>query len=56
MLTVVDATGKPLDSQPQLTSPDGATFYASYAGGNKTGNMVQLQYYKPPSAKPPSIA
>ena len=43
---VVDANGKPVESQPQLTSPDGATFYASYAGGYKTGDMVQLQAYK----------
>ncbi len=50
-MIVVDATGKPLTSQPSITSPDGATFYASYAGGYKTGDMVQLQYYKPPSNK-----
>jgi hypothetical protein len=48
---LVDHLGKPVDSPPAVTTPDGTKWYASYSGGWDTGNVVELQYCKPPSGK-----
>jgi hypothetical protein len=50
--TVVDANGKPLDSPPLIqiisNAKGGTAYLASYPGSQGT----ELEYYKPPSAKP----
>lgn len=43
-LTVVDANGKPVDSPPILTSPDGQTYGAYYPGDKP----VSMKMYKAP--------